>query len=69
MTERNYCKQPDRHVPEIVCGHPLPCPYHTIIIDTTAEPVPTITIPATNPKVADKKTLQRLKDIANILKD
>ena len=67
--ERNYCKQPDRHVPEIVCGHPLPCPYHTVIIDTTAKPVPTITIPATNPKVADKKTLQRLKDIANVLKD
>lgn len=37
--------------------------------DETAEPVPTVTIPATNPKVADKKTLQRLKDIANVLKD
>ena len=69
MNERKYCKQPDRHVPEMICGFPLPCPYHTVIIDTTAKPVPTITIPATNPKVADKKTLQRLKDIANVLKD
>jgi len=27
------CKQSDRDVPGLVCGYPLPCPYHTIIID------------------------------------
>jgi len=27
------CKKPDRDVPKLVCGHPLPCPYHTAIID------------------------------------
>ena len=69
MSERKYCNKPDRHVPEIVCGHPLPCPYHTVIIDTTTKPVPTITVPATNPKALNKKTLQRLKDIANVSKD
>ena len=67
--ERRYCKNPDRNVPEIVCGYPLPCPYHTVIIDMAAKPVPTITIPATNPKVADKKILQKLKNIANVLKE
>lgn len=29
---RTHCKQPDRHVPGIECGYPIPCPYHTIII-------------------------------------
>jgi len=28
-----YCKQPDRDVPGITCGHPLPCPYHTNVIE------------------------------------
>ena len=29
------CKQPDRDVPALVCGYPLPCPHHTAMIDTT----------------------------------
>lgn len=69
MSGRKCCNKPDRDVPEIVCGHPLPCPYHTVIIDTTAKPVPTITVPATNPKALNKQTLQKLKDIADVLKD
>ena len=32
MTDRKYCKQPDRHQPKLTCGYPLPCPYHTILI-------------------------------------
>lgn len=27
------CKQPDRHEPKLVCGYPIPCPYHTIVIE------------------------------------
>ena len=26
------CQRPDRHVSKLVCGHPLPCPYHTVVI-------------------------------------
>ena len=26
------CKEPDRDVPGLICGHPIPCPYHTWII-------------------------------------
>lgn len=26
------CTFPDRDVPKLVCGHPLPCPYHTLVI-------------------------------------
>ncbi len=27
------CERPDRHVPKLMCGHPLPCPHHTVVID------------------------------------
>jgi hypothetical protein len=29
----NHCKHPDCDVPKLVCGYPLPCPHHTVIID------------------------------------
>lgn len=28
-----YCQQPDRDVPKLTCGYPLPCPWHTAIIE------------------------------------
>ena len=61
------CKKPDRDFPELICGYPLPCPWHTLVIDTTKEP-PTITIPATIEKPIKKKNLKRLKKIAKALK-
>jgi hypothetical protein len=63
------CDKPDRDFPELVCGHPLPCPLHTVIIDSSAKPVPTITIPVTMPKAVNPKILKRLKQIANIFKE
>ena len=62
------CKKPDRDVPELLCGYPLPCPYHTIGIDTEVEP-PIIIIPATITKRINIKSLNRLKKIANIIKE
>lgn len=38
------CRQPDQDCPKLLCGRPLPCPYHTAILDTTREP-PEIKIP------------------------
>ena len=29
---RKICSVPDRDVPALVCGHPLPCPHHTTIV-------------------------------------
>lgn len=29
--ENQFCEKPDIDVPGLVCGHPLPCPHHTII--------------------------------------
>jgi len=31
MTTRT-CTKPDRDVAALTCGHPLPCPHHTVII-------------------------------------
>ena len=43
------CQQPDRDEPRMVCGYPLPCPWHTAVVDATKAP-PTVTVPASNPK-------------------
>jgi len=61
------CKKSDRDCPELICGYPLPCPHHTVTIDTTLDP-PTIIIPATEIKKIDSNTLNNLKDIARIIK-
>ncbi len=54
------CRKPDRDMPKLVCGYPLPCPYHTAIIDLGAKPVPTVTIPVTSDATG---SLERLGDI------
>lgn len=40
------CKQPDRDCPKLLCGHPLPCPYHTVLLHLGKKP-PTVEIPTT----------------------
>ena len=27
------CQHPDRDVPKLTCGYPLPCPWHTVRIE------------------------------------
>lgn len=36
------CRHPDRDVPKLLCGYPLPCPWHTVVIDTEKR---TVTMP------------------------
>ena len=55
------CRHPDRDCPKLLCGHPLPCPWHTATIDLTHEP-PTITIPITSQAAYANRG--RLADIA-----
>lgn len=64
-TER-FCNKPDRDVPEIVCGYPLPCPWHTVTVDANANP-PTLTIPVTSPAAIDPKLRDALKEIAQAI--
>jgi hypothetical protein len=54
------CHQPDRDAPKLVCGYPLPCPYHTATLDLGAKPVPTVTVPITSDAAGH---LGRLGDI------
>ncbi len=28
-----FCNRPDRDSPGIPCGYPLPCPWHTTVLD------------------------------------
>lgn len=32
MKASRLCVAPDRHEPHLLCGHPLPCPYHTLVM-------------------------------------
>lgn len=58
-----YCNQPDRDFPKMKCGFPLPCPWHTVIIEKGV---------VTNPEILnkmDKGTREKVNDIADVLKD
>ena len=66
--EHLHCRRPDRHVPESICGYPLPCPWHTAIIDTTCDPA-TVTVPVTSEPAHNPALLGKLKEIARIIKD
>ena len=51
----------------MTCGYPLPCPYHTVIIDQGAEPVPTVTFPVTAPALGSARARKRVIDVAVLL--
>ena len=58
------CKSPDREFPKLKCGYPLPCPYHTVIIDVSDDPAQ-IVIPITAKAALRGK--HHLEDIAAAL--
>jgi len=47
MSEHRTCRSPDHDNPKLLCGYPLPCPWHTVLINADAEPA-TVTIPVTS---------------------
>lgn len=60
------CKQPDRDVPKLVCGYPLPCPHHTVMINAAdgsvsapkgASPVAVLAAHAIAPALVDRDPL------------
>ena len=55
-----FCNKPDRHVPKIKCGYPLPCPWHTVVIENNVVSIP-------SDIHSDTTTIKHLQDIANIL--
>jgi hypothetical protein len=58
------CRHPDRDCAKLLCGYPLPCPWHTAIIDLKPNP-PTITIPITSDAAWRHK--DKLSEIAEAL--
>lgn len=59
------CKHPDRDVPKLVCGYPLPCPWHTVVVDSTVTPA-TVTIPVTSDAMMSPAR-ERVGEIATVL--
>ena len=59
------CRHPDRDCPKLMCGYPLPCPWHTATIHVDKNP-PTIEIPVTAD--AAYRDRDRLAEIAEALK-
>ena len=57
-------RQPDRDVPKIECGYPLPCPHHTVIMEQKK-----LTIPHHSKAATDPKLRARVKQIHRALKD
>ena len=62
MSDRRFCNKPDRDVPGIICGHPLPCLYHTAVIDLS-NPL----FPVSNVERFDSNERKKLKEIAEVL--
>lgn len=62
MRDRRTCRHPDRDVPKLLCGYPLPCPWHTVVIHADREPA-TVEIPLTS-DVLKSPARERVGDIA-----
>jgi hypothetical protein len=62
----SLCQRPDRDVPGLLCGHPLPCPYHTVTLDMTTSP-PCVKVPITNVPAIQPKMLKTLKEIGRAI--
>lgn len=58
------CKARDHDGFDMVCGAPLPCPYHTAIIDVSTDPAE-VRIPITAKAALQGK--HHLEDIAAVL--
>jgi hypothetical protein len=56
------CKQPDHDVPGIGCGYPLPCPWHTVIVETR----PTRVL---SPRYISRRTRRALASIGDAFDD
>lgn len=60
------CRHPDRDCPGLTCGYPLPCPWHTVVIDCTRDPA-ILEIPVTADQARRPSVRMKLSDIAEVL--
>ena len=52
-------------MPKLMCGYPLPCPWHTVVVDVAAA---TVTIPFESDVLKSEKKRERIGEIARALK-
>jgi len=62
--DRRYCAQPDVDAPKLECGHPLPCPRHTLILDPRQG---TVGVPAN--VIVGPVTQARLHEVLDAIED
>jgi hypothetical protein len=62
--DRLTCEQPDRDCPKLMCGHPLPCPWHTAVLHIDKTP-PTVEIPSTAKGALQSR--RKLAEVAEVL--
>jgi hypothetical protein len=60
-----FCKHPDRDVPGIECGYPLPCPFHTIEVELKKD-VSTVKMP--EHRLLKPAEMDRVDEIIKALK-
>lgn len=65
MTDHRTCRHPDRDEPKLMCGYPLPCPHHTVVLDLAAQ---TMTIPLAS-DAAKSPMRERIGQIGRALAD
>lgn len=53
------CRAPDRDQPKLVCGYPLPCPFHTVIIEKQRLTIPHGVAVSARPRI--KQIARRLR--------
>lgn len=67
MSDHLTCRHPDRDVPKLMCGYPLPCPHHTVIIHADKTP-PTVEIPVDSDALKSP-VRERIGGVARALTD
>ena len=57
------CSRPDHDNPKMICGYPIPCPYHTVTVEYNDSGT-VIEVPITANVSQD--TLERIAEIAKV---
>lgn len=66
MRDNRSCRHPDRDNPKMLCGYPLPCPHHTVLVHAGKDP-PTVEIPVTSDAMKSPAR-ERIGDIVRAIK-
>ena len=62
MVERTHCDKLDHDGSGLTCGYPLPCPWHTFVMDLDAN---TLTVP--QEEAHKRRVVSRLSEIMDVL--